>query len=112
MLVAGAALISPAGVSISALSGVRAYVGGEGLWSKAQKDAVYYLVRYARSAEASDYQRYQAAIAVPLGDRAAREALDRPAGRIDYEAARRGFLSGRNNPEDIDVMSAIFVHFR
>jgi PAS domain S-box-containing protein len=47
-----------------------------------------------------------------LGDRAAREALDRPAGRIDYEAARRGFLSGRNNPEDIDVMSAIFVHFR
>ena len=112
MLIAVAAIITLAATSMLALSGVRAYVGGEGLWSKAQKDAIYYLVRYARSADASDYQRYQAAISVPLGDRTAREALDRPAGPIDYEAARRGFLQGRNNPEDIDVMCAIFVHFR
>ena len=112
MLIAVAALISLAAVSMNALSGVRAYVGGEGLWSKAQKDAVYYLVRYARNADALDYQRYQAAIIVPLGDRQAREALDRPAALIDYEAARQGFLQGRNNAADIDSMSAIFVHFR
>jgi hypothetical protein len=59
MLLAVAALIALAATSMLVLSGVRAYVGGEGLWSKAQKDAVYYLVRYARSAEASDYQRYR-----------------------------------------------------
>ena len=112
MLIAVAALVALAATSMFALSGVRAYVGGEGLWSKAQKDAIYYLVRYARSADGSDYQRYRAAISVPLGDRRAREALDRPAGLIDYEAARRGFLEGRNSPDDIDVMSAIFVHFR
>jgi PAS domain S-box-containing protein len=95
-----------------ALSGVRAYVGGEGLWSKAQKDAIDYLERYARSADASDYQKYQAAISVPLGDRKAREALDRPAAAVDYEAARRGFLEGRNDAADIASLSAIFVHFR
>jgi hypothetical protein len=67
MLIAVAALIALAGASMFALSGVRAYVGGEGLWSKAQKDAIDYLERYARSADASDYQKYQAAISVPLG---------------------------------------------
>ena len=36
--------------SLNTLSSLRAYVGGEGLWSKAQKDAVYYLNRYADTA--------------------------------------------------------------
>jgi len=36
MLIAVAALVSLAAASMHALSGVRAYVGGEGLWSKAQ----------------------------------------------------------------------------
>jgi signal transduction histidine kinase/CheY-like chemotaxis protein len=112
MLIAVSALILLATESMFALSGVRAYVGGEGLWSKAQKDAIYYLVRYAHYGDALDYKKYEAAIAVPLGDRQAREALDRPARSIDYEAARRGFLQGKNNAADIDAMSAIFVHLR
>ncbi|MFI4866684.1 MAG: ATP-binding protein [Steroidobacterales bacterium] len=112
MLIAVAALIWLAAESMFALSGVRAYVGGEGLWSKAQKDAIYYLGRYAHYWDTLDYKKYEAAIAVPLGDRQAREALDRPTAAIDYEAARRGFLQGRNNAADIDSMSAIFVRFR
>src|ERR1700681_314015 len=112
MLISVAELIALAAASMYALSGVRAYVGGEGLWSKAQKDAIYYLERYARSADAADYEKYQAAISVPLGDRKAREALDRPAAAVDYEAARRGFLEGRNDAADIASLSAIFVHFR
>jgi len=112
MLIAVAALVVLAAESMFALSGVRAFVGGEGLWSKAQKDAIYYLGRYAQYADDLDYKNYEAAIAVPLGDRQAREALDRPTASIDYEAARRGFLQGRNNAADIDSMSAIFVHFR
>ena len=112
MLFAVAALVSLAAISMYVLSGVRAYVGGEGLWSKAQKDALYYLARYANSAKPQDYRAYQSAIAVPLGDRLAREALDRPTPQIDYEAARRGFLQGRNNAADVDSMCSIFVHFR
>lgn len=112
MLFAVAALTGLAAESMFTLSGVRAYVGGEGLWSKAQKDAIHYLSRYAHYGDALDYKKYQAAIAVPLGDRQAREALDRPSTSIDYAAARRGFLQGKNNAADIDSMSAIFVHFR
>ena len=35
-------------VGINLQSSVRAYVGGEGLWSKAQKDAVFDLDAYTR----------------------------------------------------------------
>jgi len=97
-------------LSLDILSSARAYVGGEGYWSKAQKDAVSHLMRYARTFDASDHARYQAALAVPLGDRKAREALDRP--DPDYEAARQGFIEGRNDPEDVDGMARFFVRFR
>jgi membrane-associated protease RseP (regulator of RpoE activity) len=32
--------------AVHTLSSVRAFVGAEGLWSKAQKDAVYHLQKY------------------------------------------------------------------
>ena len=32
-----------AGLSLETLSSVRAYVGGEGLWSKGQKDAIHFI---------------------------------------------------------------------
>ena len=62
-------------VSMDILSATRAYVGGESLWSKAQKDAVYYLNRYAATRSEPDYERYLEAIKVPIGDRKAREEL-------------------------------------
>src|ERR1700674_2640137 len=63
---------------LEVLSAARAYVGGEGLYSKSQKDAVSHLRDFAESRSDADYQLYQAAIAVPLGDRAARIAMDQP----------------------------------
>jgi diguanylate cyclase (GGDEF)-like protein/PAS domain S-box-containing protein len=96
--------------SVDILSSVRAYVGGEGLWSKAQKDAVYHLNNYARTRSAEDYRRFEDAIAVPLGDRIAREELEKPA--PDLEAAQRGFAVGRNHAEDIPGMIRLFRVFR
>jgi hypothetical protein len=61
---------------------VRAYVGGEGLWSKAQKDATYRLVRYARSGDSVEYRHFRELLDVQLGDRQARIELDRA--RPDY----------------------------
>ena len=43
-------LLVLSGISMDILSATRAYVGGESLWSKAQKDAVFYLNRYATNA--------------------------------------------------------------
>lgn len=92
------------------LSDVRAYVAGEGLYSKAQKRAVIQLQRYARSGEQADYDAYLAALEVPLGDRDARLAL--LAIPPDREAAARAFVRGRNHPEDVEGMVRFFLLFR
>jgi len=96
--------------SVDILASVRAYVGGESLWSKAQKDAVHYLTSYARTGSMDDYVRFEEAIAIPLGDRVAREELEKA--EPDLDVARRGFLAGRNNFEDIDGMIRLFRRFR
>lgn len=105
-----AVLLALVDATMENMSAGRAYVGGEGLWSKAQKDAVYHLLRYSGSGDESQFRLYREAIAVPLGDRKAREALDRP--EPDYEAARRGFIEGRNHPDDVEAMARLFVRFR
>ena len=92
------------------LSGVRGYVSGEGLWSKAQKAAVYHLTRYAVSHREEDFELYRAAIAVTLGDRQARLELEKPA--PDSAVVRDGFLRGRNHPDDIPGMVSLFRYFR
>jgi diguanylate cyclase (GGDEF)-like protein len=110
MVLALGLLIGLAGATMAILSAGRAYVAGEGLYSKGQKDAVFYLTRYAQSGADADYDAYLASIAVPLGDRKAREALDRPS--PDFAAARAGFLEGSNHPSDVQSMVNLFVYCR
>jgi len=99
-------LLSYAMLTINA--GVRAYVNGESLYSKAQKDAVFHLLAYIDSGNPADYRRFEDSLAVPLGDRAARIALQRDP--VEPDAARRGLLQGGNHPEDINAMIFIFRH--
>src|SRR5262249_26570400 len=96
-------------LSIDLLSAVRAYVAGESLYSKGQKDAQIHLLDYADFQREEDYQRFLQALAVPLGDRLAREALQMP--QPDLDAARRGFLQGGNHPDDIDGLIRLFRWF-
>jgi len=95
--------------SIHTLSSVRAYVNGEGLWSKAQKDAIYQLLKYGITHDEADYAKFKTYIVVPLGDRATLIELNKP--HPDYEAARKGFLQGRNHPDDVDGMIKLFKRF-
>jgi PAS domain S-box-containing protein len=103
-------LVVVAVVEMQLLSAVRAYVGGEALWSKGQKSAVLHLQRYALTHDEAEYRRFREAIAVPLGDRAARLALEQP--RPDLDAARAGFLQGRNHPDDVSGLIELFRRFR
>jgi signal transduction histidine kinase len=96
--------------AMEVFSGARAYVGGEGLWSKSQKHAVYYLTKYASSRQEADYQSYLQAIAVPLGDKKARLELEKPV--PDHAIVYRGFAEGRNHPEDLWIMARFFRWFR
>jgi diguanylate cyclase (GGDEF)-like protein/PAS domain S-box-containing protein len=103
-------LVGLSAFSVNILSAARAYVEGESLWSKAQKEAVFHLNRYAYSADEADFQYYRQAIAVNLGDRKARLELEQPS--YDADVARRGFLEGRNHPDDIDGMIWLFRNFK
>ena len=97
-------------VTIENLSAARAYVGGEGLWSKAQKQAVYDLLRYSISHSDADYQNYRQALLVPLGDGQARLELEKPV--PDMAIVRSGFIQGRNSQQDVEGMATLFRRFR
>lgn len=91
------------------IGGVRAYVGGESLWSKAEKRAAFSLTRYASSHVERDYAEYLAEISVPEGDKLARLQLQRS--DPDMALVRQGFIQGRNSPEDVANMASLFRRF-
>ena len=96
--------------AITIISGVRAYVAGEGLYAKYQKDSVFYLRRYVQTGHEPDYRRFSDGIQVPLGDGEARRALDRPA--PDREDAVRSFRVAQNAADDVPAMVKLFLRFR
>jgi signal transduction histidine kinase len=95
--------------SINTLSSVRAYVNGEGLWSKAQKDGLYQLQKYARTHDEADYLKFRELMKVNLGDHMTRLELSKP--NPDMYIARQGFLEGRNHKDDIDGMIQLIQRF-
>ncbi len=96
--------------SLQVESSVRAYVGGEGLYSKYQKDAVFHLIRYAETRDEVEFEAYLGAIAVPRGDKIARIELEKP--DPDLDVATAGFAQGRNHPADIPTLITTFRVFR
>ena len=96
--------------TMSIMSSTRAYVNGESLWSKGHKDSVFHLIQYARTSDPADYERFQEAIKVPLGDQIARLNLDGP--DPDRAVARAGFLQGGVHPDDVDGIIVMFQRFR
>ncbi|HET7547679.1 MAG TPA: EAL domain-containing protein [Usitatibacter sp.] len=88
------------------LASGQAFISAEGAWAKAQKDAVFYLSRYAEDGAEDDYRAYRAAIRVIEGDRAARVALTQP--RPDIDAVRRGLLQGGVREEDVPGLLELY----
>src|ERR1700723_859730 len=102
-------LLILANFSFGVLSSVRAYVGGESRWSKAQKDAVFHLEKYAITRAPQDLQRFRENISVPLGDHAARLEMNNSS--PDFQKVRQGFIHGGNNAADIDGMFSLYRRF-
>lgn len=103
-------LLALAALSMEIMSGARAYVSGESLWSKGQKTAVMHLLDYIAAGDEADYADYRRNIGITLGDRRAREALDRP--DPDRAAAAQGLLDGGNDAGDVPSLIRLFVWFR
>jgi len=96
-------------VSLDILAAGRAYVEGESLWSKNQKEAVFHLLRFAETGAESDFQNYQKAVLVPLGFRKARLELEKP--NPDYSVVRAGFVEGGTHPDDIPGVIDLYQRF-
>jgi diguanylate cyclase (GGDEF)-like protein len=102
-------LLLLANFSLGVLSSMRAYVGGESKWSKAQKDAVFHLQKYATTRAPDDLRQFLDNIAVPLGDHSARIEMNKA--NPDIQRVRQGFADGGNNPDDIDGMFNLYRRF-
>ncbi|WP_235507389.1 EAL domain-containing protein [Acidovorax sp. Leaf78] len=102
-------LAACATASLYVLSTVRAFVAGESLWTKGQKDAIYYLGQYAANGSPHAFDSFTQAMEVPLGDRAARLALQ--PGQVQVALAREGFARGGNHPDDIDSLIWLLRYF-
>lgn len=105
-----AALIVVGVLGMSTLSSLRAYVGGEGVWAKAQKDAIIRLDRYALTRDEGDYRSFLDSLSVPLSDRRARLALER--NPPDLRAAAAGLTAGGIHADDVPGVMRIFLRLR
>ncbi|MES2427828.1 MAG: ATP-binding protein [Bacteroidota bacterium] len=97
------------GLSINTLSAVRSFVEGEGLWSRAQKDAVYQIRIYASSHNEKDYAAFQQFLKIPLGDKKALIELQKA--KPDFKTAKQGLTEGHNHPDDQDGMINLVMRF-
>ncbi|MEN0060453.1 MAG: hybrid sensor histidine kinase/response regulator, partial [Bdellovibrio sp.] len=95
--------------AMNTLSSVRGFVTGESLWSKAQKDAVITLHKYARTKDPVFFKNFQDNLQIPLGDRKARHALSQ--NPPDLQAATEGFLQGKVHPDDIPGVISLIQKF-
>jgi diguanylate cyclase (GGDEF)-like protein/PAS domain S-box-containing protein len=110
MIVIAVLMLSMCVASLSALSSIRAFVNGEGMWSKAERQAIAELRQYARSNDPDHYRRFRAELAVNIGDHVARLQLQ--SASPEYDIAARGFIVGRNHPDDVPGMMRLFRLFR
>ncbi|MEA9355310.1 ATP-binding protein [Bacteriovorax sp. PP10] len=95
--------------AMSSLSALRAFVGGEASWSKAQKNAVYRFQRYVMTKDEWDYLAFGEALKIPDGDRRARVELQKTS--PDMQAVREGFIQGHVHPADIESIVNLLRRF-
>ena len=95
--------------AMTTLSAVRAFVGSEGMWSKAQKNAVHNLQLDAMTRDEFYYRLFLEQLAVPMGHRKARSELMKQ--DPDYSIIEEGFREGQNHPSDIRPMTNLVRRF-
>lgn len=109
LLIGNALMLALCLLGFHVLSATRAYVGGESLWSKSRAQAIMHLRIYASTGAAPQLHRFEQALQVPLGDRAARLEMDKPA--LDWERTAAALQRGSNAPDDVPGMIRLYRWF-
>ena len=96
--------------AVQTLSSVRALVGAEGLWSRAQKDAVVCLQQYGINHKEREYADFLENLNVPKNYTAVRTEMlkDNP----DMALVRKDLVAGRMHADDINCSIELFNRFR
>lgn len=95
--------------TMNTLSSVRAFVEGEGYWSKSQKDAVNSLYKYIITGDDRYYHKYKNYLQIPMGDRQGLIEVEKP--NPDEQNLFEGFIKGNNHPDDIEGMVSLLRNF-
>lgn len=96
--------------AMETLSAVRTFVGGESLWSKAQKNATHSLYSYALTKDEVYYNDFKNYLEIPQGDRIAHHELKKDV--PDRKIAAKGLLQGGVHPSDIEGVLDFIIRFR
>ncbi len=102
-------LVALAVASIDILAAGRAYVEGESLWSKNQKEAVFHLLRFVETGSESELFKFETSISKPLGFSKARLELEKP--NPNYDIVYSGFMEGGTHPDDIAGVVSLYERF-
>jgi signal transduction histidine kinase len=96
-------------LSFHLLSGLRASIQQEGVWSKAQKDAINTLQQYAHSSDTNNYRLFNTFLEVNEWDKKAFTELkkENPSRDIMWE----GFVNSGVHPDDGDAITDLFYYF-
>ncbi len=89
--------------AMRAHSAARAFVEGEGLWSKSQKNAIISLFTYGVTHNEDDYAQFTKDLLIPDGQHLALVEYLKP--NPDYSIIRKGLLQGNSHPDDIASMT-------
>lgn len=95
--------------AMKTLSAVRAFVGAESIWSKAQKNAALEFGRYKNTHDEKHYKKFLASFAIPDADHRARMELEKK--NPDYEVIKAAFIEARIHPDDIEPVVHLFRRF-
>jgi diguanylate cyclase (GGDEF)-like protein/PAS domain S-box-containing protein len=87
------------------MSAGRALVGLEGAWAKAQKDAVYFLARYAAQGGEDDFRSFEKAMATLDAERGARLEQRRPV--PDRPLARERLVAAGVHPTEAEGLLSL-----
>jgi two-component system, sensor histidine kinase len=93
--------------ALAIVSTVRAYVSGEGLWSKGLNQSFYHLSRYATTQDPREYDQFLKAIKIPVAGNNGLIELEKP--NPDLDKVDRYMIEGQNQPDDVRFMGYLFL---
>ncbi|MCB9091459.1 MAG: response regulator [Halobacteriovoraceae bacterium] len=96
--------------ALYSFSAIRAFIGGEGIWSKAQKDAINNLQTYVVTGNAYYYDAFWGDLQIPFNDRQVRLEVESTEPNINRVYS--GLESGGIHPDDVENMGSFFIRFK